>query len=50
MDISNELLEQYPFLNNKYAFTVCRIEPENNIHMILKDLSKKEDLNFVRRK
>lgn len=47
MDISNELLEQYPFLNNKYAFTVCRIEPENNIHMILKALSKKEDLTFV---
>lgn len=47
MEISNELLEQYPFLINKYAFTVCRIEPENNIHMILKALSKKEDLTFV---
>jgi glycosyltransferase involved in cell wall biosynthesis len=26
---------QYPFLNRPYAFTVCRIEPENNIHVIL---------------
>ncbi|MCU0430799.1 MAG: DUF1972 domain-containing protein [Cytophagaceae bacterium] len=27
---------KYPFLTKKYAFTVCRIEPENNIHLILK--------------
>jgi glycosyltransferase involved in cell wall biosynthesis len=25
----------YPFLKEQYAFTVCRIEPENNIHVIL---------------
>ena len=47
IEISDELLKKYPFLNNNYAFTVCRIEPENNIHMILKALSKKEDLTFV---
>lgn len=27
--------EQYPVLAKPYAFTVCRIEPENNIHMVL---------------
>ncbi|UFH54874.1 DUF1972 domain-containing protein [Spirosoma sp. KNUC1025] len=27
--------EQYPFLAKPYAFTVCRIEPENNIHLVL---------------
>ncbi|KAB7727666.1 DUF1972 domain-containing protein [Rudanella paleaurantiibacter] len=27
--------EKYPFLSRPYAFTVCRIEPENNIHLIL---------------
>ncbi len=27
--------EEYPFLQKKYAFSVCRIEPENNIHLIL---------------
>ncbi len=26
---------KYPFLNKPYFFTVCRIEPENNIHLIL---------------
>jgi glycosyltransferase involved in cell wall biosynthesis len=25
----------YTFLNRPYAFTVCRIEPENNIHLLL---------------
>ncbi|RYF75946.1 MAG: DUF1972 domain-containing protein [Cytophagaceae bacterium] len=27
--------EQYPVLAKPYAFTVCRIEPENNIHVVL---------------
>lgn len=27
--------QAYPFLGAPYAFTVCRIEPENNIHVIL---------------
>ncbi|GAB3018277.1 DUF1972 domain-containing protein [Spirosoma pulveris] len=27
--------EMYPFLSAPYAFTVCRIEPENNIHLVL---------------
>lgn len=27
--------ETYPFLNKPYAFKVCRIEPENNIHVVL---------------
>lgn len=26
---------QYPFLTQPYAFKVCRIEPENNVHLIL---------------
>ena len=25
----------YPFLQNTFAFKVCRIEPENNVHIIL---------------
>ena len=32
--------------NQSYFFTVCRIEPENNIHMIL-DAFKKNGLNYV---
>lgn len=31
-------LSKYPFANN-YSFKVCRIEPENNIHIILKAFS-----------
>ena len=27
--------QQYPFLTEPYAFKVCRIEPENNVEMIL---------------
>lgn len=26
---------KYEFLKNRYAFKVCRIEPENNIHLVL---------------
>jgi len=28
-------LKKFPFLDKPYSFTVCRIEPENNIHVIL---------------
>ena len=31
--------EKYPFLKTPYAFKVCRIEPENNIGMVLKSFS-----------
>jgi len=27
--------EKYPFIREKYAFKVCRIEPENNLDMVL---------------
>jgi glycosyltransferase involved in cell wall biosynthesis len=45
--ISDELLEQYNFLADPYAFTVCRIEPENNIHIILAALKRFGQLNMV---
>lgn len=28
--------QEFPFLNKPYAFKVCRIEPENNVHEVLK--------------
>jgi glycosyltransferase involved in cell wall biosynthesis len=31
---------KYPFINKPYAFKVARIEPENNIHMILQAFSE----------
>ena len=33
--LSSTTKNTYPFLQQNYAFTVCRIEPENNIHIIL---------------
>jgi len=32
--------QKYPFLSMPYAFKVCRIEPENNIHVVLEAFSK----------
>lgn len=32
--------QKYPFLAMPYAFKVCRIEPENNIHVVLEAFSK----------
>lgn len=35
LPLSTELKAKYPFLRHPYAFKVCRIEPENNIHTVL---------------
>jgi len=45
--LSDEIKNKYPFLKDNYAFKVCRIEPENNIHMILEAFSEYEELNIV---
>ncbi|MFN0275038.1 MAG: DUF1972 domain-containing protein [Chitinophagales bacterium] len=37
---SAELKRKYPFIYLPYAFVVCRIEPENNTHLILEAFSK----------
>jgi glycosyltransferase involved in cell wall biosynthesis len=33
-------LAEFPFLKENYAFKVCRIEPENNVHVVLEAFSK----------
>ena len=35
LPLTDEVREKYQFLSDPYAFSVCRIEPENNVHMIL---------------
>jgi glycosyltransferase involved in cell wall biosynthesis len=45
--MSSDTLEKYPFLNREYAFKVCRIEPENNIEMILDAFSSITALQLV---
>ena len=37
----------YPFLGKPYAFGICRIEPENNVHMILDAFAKTKSMPFV---
>lgn len=37
-----EILEKYGLEKGRYAFTLCRIEPENNCHLILESFAKME--------
>lgn len=39
-EIDDSLYDKYPFCKKEYAVTVCRIEPENNIHIILEAFGK----------
>jgi glycosyltransferase involved in cell wall biosynthesis len=45
--LTDNLKEKYPFLKKAYAFTVCRIEPENNIEMILEAFKKNHKLVLI---
>jgi glycosyltransferase involved in cell wall biosynthesis len=38
--LSDKMREAYPLTRHPYAFTVCRIEPENNIHITLEAFSQ----------
>ena len=40
-------MSDYPFENTSYAFSVCRIEPENNIHVILEAFAEKPVMPVV---
>lgn len=37
----------YPFLSNPYAFKVARIEPENNLHLIIETFTKVPNKTLV---
>ena len=39
--------EEFPFLKMPYAFKVCRIEPENNVHEVLKAFAQLPKHNMV---
>lgn len=39
--------KQYPFLQKTYAFKVCRIEPENNVHVILESFATMQKYTLV---
>jgi glycosyltransferase involved in cell wall biosynthesis len=39
--------QRYPFIADVYAFSVCRIEPENNVELMLKAFAHKSAQLFV---
>jgi glycosyltransferase involved in cell wall biosynthesis len=45
--ITDAAREKYPFLSQPYAFKVCRIEPENNVHMVLGAFAELPNYPFV---
>jgi glycosyltransferase involved in cell wall biosynthesis len=45
--ITLELLKQYPFLDNNYAFSVTRIQQDNNIDMMLNAFENQMEMPFV---
>lgn len=45
--ISLKWIKKHPFLNQQYDFKVCRIEPENNIEMILDAYAELPERNLV---
>lgn len=46
-NISSTLKKKYTFFDKPYSFKVCRIEPENNIEMILEAFSCLKNKNLV---
>jgi len=45
--IKSNIVTSNNIYKNPYAVTVCRIEPENNIHLILKTFSKQKIMNLL---
>lgn len=45
--LSDEISNKYPFLDGDYYFKVCRIEPENNVEMIIKAFSINPNFKLV---
>ena len=45
--LSKEILSQHPYLDSNYVFTVCRIEPDNNIQLILEAVARQNKLQLI---
>ena len=43
----DSLFETYPFCREPYACAVCRIEPENNVHLILEAFARMPEKQLV---
>jgi glycosyltransferase involved in cell wall biosynthesis len=44
---TDDLVRKYPFLDEPYAMSVCRIEPENNLHLIMEAFERMPDKPLV---
>lgn len=47
LPVSAEVQHRFPFLQHDYAFKVCRIEPENNVHLIIDVFASRPGLPLV---
>ena len=47
VSVKTQHTDKFPFLANDYAFKVCRIEPENNVEMILQAFVHNTQLPLV---
>lgn len=47
LPVTSEMADKYPFLNGRYAFEVARIQPDNNIEMLLKSFIMADTIPFV---
>ncbi|MBI1224934.1 MAG: DUF1972 domain-containing protein [Bacteroidetes bacterium] len=47
VQIQPDFVQKHPFLTTDYAFKVCRIEPENNIHLVLEAFARYEKMPLV---
>lgn len=46
-EITDKLITKYPFLKSKYAFGVARIQPDNNIEMLINAFIMNENMPLV---
>lgn len=47
-ELTNKVLKQYDLKKKEYALGICRIEPENNVHVILEAFEKaKKKIVFI---
>jgi glycosyltransferase involved in cell wall biosynthesis len=47
LEITQVTFNEFPFLKENYAFKVCRIEPENNVQLILNAFTTFKKINLV---
>jgi glycosyltransferase involved in cell wall biosynthesis len=45
--LHEDIISIYPFLSSPYAFNVCRIEPENQVHVLLETYAQRPNENLV---